>query len=203
MTNEKQRTIGQECSIEVSKIETLADFLQAALSLRARTEEALARYLIFLRTFEQTRKDIWGSAGCETFESFVQTHHLINVASYRNFCVATGMMTTEQLLAIGAEAAVEAASFRSPDPQKITAFVDRALSFRKMNGGVAPSGQTARQWVLQIDPREPRVVASANKMAMLEAELVDARQKIKVLERENAVLKKQLEKQEKRQSASS
>lgn len=183
LTNGKWRIIMSG----ITELNSLDDFINYARKLRDASEEAEARFLVFLREFELTREDLWKTGGVISYESFLQTMQLINPARYRNFCA--GAKLIKDPIAAGSAATQAAAGFRSPTIEALEKFEQNAAAFREVHG-VAPSEQTARGWVKQLDDTGPKVVRQASRLRQLEAEN-------QALRAENRALKSKLAKTEK------
>lgn len=174
----------------VTELNTLEDFLGAARKLRDASEEAEARFLVFLREFEVAREDLWKTGGVVSYESFLQTTQLINPARYRNFCA--GAKLIKDPIAAGSAATQAAASFKAPTTEALAKFEENAAAFREVHG-VAPSEQTAKAWVKQLDDAGPKVVRQASRLRQLEAENQALRAENKELRRKLAKTEKELE----------
>lgn len=195
------------------RLKTVEEFIEQAKTLRSNAEQAEASFLMFLREFELQREDLWNTAGVQTFDSFLQSSQICNVARYRNFVAGTKIIddvhqesktghsskqksAQSTAEAIGASATIAAATFRAPTKEASVEFVSRCGKFREVHGS-PPSEQTARTWVKQLDQAEPKVVRQANRMHQLEAENVTLKAEKRVLERKLASALKEVERLEK------
>lgn len=174
----------------VMELQSLDDFVKVARQLRQESEEAEARFLLFLREFELHREDLWKTAGVASFDSFLQSSQLINCARYRNFCAGARLLSDVEKA--GAGAAVAAAAFKQPTTEGMRKFEENVAAFRSVHGA-PPSEQTARDWVRQLDEKSPKVVRQATRLRELEAENQalkaenrELRRKVQVAERELA-----------------
>ena len=149
-------------------LKSIDEFIEQAKRLRTDAEDAEARFLLFLREFELKREDLWKTAGVAAFDGFLQSTQLCNSARYRNFVAGTSVVHGDAE-GIGANATIAAGHFRTPTQEATKEFVSRCGKFRDVHG-VAPSEQTSREWVKQLDQAEPKVVRQASRLRQLEAE---------------------------------
>lgn len=177
-----------------SEIETLEQFVEHARSLRAASQEAEARFLLFLREFEIGREDLWKVGGAVTFDSFLQSNQIVNAARYRNFCAGASLLGDGSLRA-GAAATIEAGRFSQPTKEGIRQFQTNVDAYRDVHGS-APSGQTAHEWVKQLDEKPPKVIGQASRLRTLEAENQALRADKRDLERKLAAAQKEIGKLE-------
>lgn len=151
-----------------TEIGSIDDFLEHAKRLRSNAEAAEVEFLSFLRDFEVSREDLWKTAGVASYDSFLQSLALCNPARYRNFITGTNVIR-DRTTSIGAAATIAAARFRQPTVEAVSEYVARCENFREIHE-VAPSEQTARSWVKQLDQAEPKVVRQVSRLRQLEAE---------------------------------
>ena len=173
-------------------IKSIDEFINIAKELRGNAEAAEASFLLFLREFELQREDLWKVTGTISFDGFLQSAQLCNVARYRNF-VAGSAVVQESSERIGASATVAAGAFKAPTAEAAREFVSRCEKFREVHE-VAPSEQTARTWVNQLDQHQPKVVRQANRMRQLEAENQQLRAENRELERKLKAAEKEIAK---------
>lgn len=167
----------------------LEDIIREAKRLRDSAERARSEFFIFLRRIERDEEETWGAAGCASFDMFLTTHHLCESAGYREFVAGMEVLGGEQAaLTAGAEATRAARRLNAPGAAE--QFVRQCEAFREVNG-VAPSEETARGYVAQLQPRPPNVIRHASELhqlraenARLKAELRQAQRKVKELERQ-------------------
>lgn len=175
----------------IKAIKTIEQFAEEAVRLRQNAEAAEAEFLLFLRTFELEREDLWKTAGIVSYDGFLQSLQLCNTARYRNF--VAGAKIVEDARAIGADATVAAGAFKSPTEEAAREYVSRCEKFRVVHG-TGPSEQHAKTWVKQLDQAEPKVVRQASRMAQLEAENQKLRSENRELQRKLTTANKELEK---------
>jgi len=176
-------------------LKSIDEFIEQAKRLRTDAEDAEARFLLFLREFELKREDLWKTAGVAAFDGFLQSTQLCNSARYRNFVAGTSVVHGDAE-GIGANATIAAGHFRTPTQEATKEFVSRCGKFRDVHG-VAPSEQTSREWVKQLDQAEPKVVRQASRLRQLEAENQQLKADKRGLERKLSVALKEIEKLEK------
>jgi len=182
--------------------------------LRHEAEASAALFLTALYTMETVRDDIWRQAGVESFDMFLNTHHLCNAARYREFCAGLRKLggDTATAVKLGEGATAAARFFQEPTPEKIAELSKRTEAFEEINQ-VLPSQQHAQTWVKQLEPHEPKVVRQTTELARLRAEVQQLRaqlrqaeqtirQKDKELDRLKAVTTKRKGKAKSRPTAS-
>lgn len=176
--------------MNTSKIETLDDFLKIAKQLRSESEVAEAKFLTFLSEFETQRPDLWKTAGTLSYESFLNSNHVVSPARYRNFCNGAKVVSDPER--IGAGATVAAANFKKPTPEVLAEYEAKVDRFKQIHD-VAPSEQHARTWVMALEPRESRDKGHVSKLNQLQAENAQLRAEIKELKRKLKLAEKKLE----------
>lgn len=127
-------------------------------------------------------------AGCDSLERFCRRNELCEAARFRAFANGVKKVGRAKALEIGAEATIQAAKL-TDTPAAVLRYMESLVAWREQHGGVAPSQQTARRIRLQVDPI-PEVPNAVRIKTALAAE----RDRVAILEVENAQLRAQVAK---------
>lgn len=161
---------------------------------RRDAESAEAEYFIQLVVTEREREAVWRSGGCETYRAFLVSNDLCEVRRYELFACGLDRVGVKQARAHGVGWTVQAGAFRDPAPERIQEYAKLAASFEGRHN-TAPSEQSAERMRQATDapPARNTRETDAAKASRLSAENKELRAQIKKLERENAKLRKELE----------
>jgi regulator of replication initiation timing len=177
----------------MAKVEgTAKQVMDQILVAKANYQKAETAFFEFLIDVEAQRKDVW--EGFESFDMFLNTHHVVNPARYREYVAGRGI--AESLTSIddlGVDGVRAIRQIRTPSKEKLDEIVRRSRDFEEVNR-VKPSEQTVGQWVRELNRGEPQVVLRASEIRRLRLENEELKKKIRVLEGQLAATKKELEK---------
>lgn len=184
--------------IEFSGTPTLEEFLAQAHAYRVAIGDAEATFFEYLYKAETDWQYLWSATG-HTYEQFLDSHKLCNVARYREWLKSHGFGITRYVREVGLEPVLAAPSLKTPKQRE--ELIERARVFKETNG-VTMSEKSAQREARDIRMREAAVKTAvrgrslgyselAAKCQRLEIENAELREINQALRAENMILKQQ------------
>ena len=172
---------------------TYENLVSECKRLRLRAEKSEAEYMIFLMRAEREHEDVWKGGGCDTFEQFISSNHLLEPGRYRFFAIGVDRSSVDKALDHGAHWTIQLGRMPKPSVGDVKRFSERAAAFVELER-VLPSEQAVRQWAAETSAngREPQQIRQVGELAHLRAENQELRAKLRAAEREIETLKKRL-----------
>lgn len=172
---------------------TYENLVEECKRLRLLAERSEAEFLVFLMRAEREHEEIWKGGGCDTFEQFISSNHLIEPGRYRFFAIGVDRSSVDKAIEHGAHWTIQLGRMAKPSAGDVKRFSARAAAFVELEH-VLPSEQAVRQWAAETSAngREPQLIRQVGELAHLRAENQELRAKLRAAEREIETLKKKL-----------
>jgi hypothetical protein len=169
--------------------------------LRTNAERGLAVFFVLLQQVEFQRADVWKAAGVETFDMFLNSHHVCNAARYREFCAGLAKLGDPELaVRMGEQGTAAVRSLRDATPARVAELDERAGKFQAVHGS-PPSKQTVAGWVRDLEPHEPKIKHQFSELGRLRAENQQLRAALRERDRRIVQLERTIAKASKKAKA--
>lgn len=165
---------------------TFEQIFEHCLQLRRKFERDEARFFLGLVAVETECMETLKASGVETFESFIHSADakrcLIRPERYRAFANGLKHVTKEEAEEMGAPAVIELGRSLH-DASKVDEYKAAVSSWSEMRGGMAPTQQTAKRLLMQVDPRPetPEPIRRLGELERLREENAALRREVKRL----------------------